>query len=786
MSNQIGSNSIGMQELIPTPSPSVQVVSDATISIQPTMPAAQPTMPTQPTVVEKLHGLRWGLAMDANHTVFAQFTYFGSAFVIFLDRLGLDKAAIGLILSLIPFANLLSIMIAPATARYGYKRTFLIFYGLRKAVTAFLLLTPWVVATFGGIAAFAFVAIVVGGFAICRTIEETAYYPWYQEYVPSKVRGKYSAWSNLSIALSGVVSVVVAGWVITNTTALSGFMLLIAAGVIFGLISTWCASFIPGGAPIAPDALRGVQRNLRDALRDRDFLFYLSGLALLTLGTIPLASFLPLYLEELVGLSAGAAILVQTGTLLGTVISSYLLGWAADRYGGRPVMITSVILFIIMPLLWWSMPRQTPWGLAIALGIAFVQGVANLAWAVGATRLLFGSVVPPEKKTDYLAIWFAWAGITAGLSQLSGGYLIDFGNRLVGELWFITLDAYTPLLLLSIVGSLLSIIFLAAIRGDSTVSMGQFAGLFLRGNPFSAMTSLVKYYSAPDEYTTVRTTERLGQARSTLAVNELLEALHDPRFNVRFEAIQAAARLKPDPQLTAALAEILQSKNPALSVMAAWAMGRIGDPQAIAPLREGLDAPYRSIQAHCARALGTLKDKRSIPTIFNRLETETDEGLLLAYASALGNMRASKASFWLLDLLHASTDEEMCWEATLALARIVGNEKYFIQLWRNTRKEVGTPVAQALTKLKKKLAQAYPHEPELCELLDEVIHDFAQDELARGAKRFGTLLQAVPFDSCEYVAATVAEACATQLCNKEAFRDDYLLLGIHTMTRCLT
>ncbi len=746
----------------------------------------EPTPSIQPTMIEKLRGLRWSIALNSMNTVFVQFTYFGSAFVIFLDRLGLSKTDIGLILALIPFANLLAILIAPATARHGYKRTFIVFFGLRKAVTGLLLLTPWVVTTFGASMAFAFVAGVVGLFAIFRTVEETAYYPWYQEFVPASVQGKYSAWSNIATALVGVLSVAIAGWVIANSESLFGFMVLIAAGVIFGLISTWCGVFIPGGAPVVADAVDGAKRNLRDALEDKDFIRYLIGLALITLGTVPLASFLPLYLHELVGLSAGAAIFVQMGTLLGTVVSSYLWGWAADRYGGRPIMLTGVLLFTLVALLWWFMPRQVSWALYVALAIAFLQGLANLGWGIGATRLLFGSVVPPSKKMDYLALWFAWAGITAGVSQLAGGYILDYGKNMAGQFWLITLDAYVPLFVLAVGAPLLSIVLLAAIRGDSVVSMGQFAGLFLRGNPFMAMTSLVKYYSAPDEHTTVRTTERLGQARSTLAVNELLEALHDPRFNVRFEAIQAAARMKPDPQLTAALTHILNGKNPALSVLAAWAMGRIGDPAAIPVLREGLHSPYKSIQAHCARALGTLKDKRSIPIIIERLETEEDEGLLLAYASALGNMRASKAAFKLLALLHASTDEEMSWEVTLALARIVGNERNFIQIWRNTRVDLGTPVAQALTRLKKKFVQHFPHEPELGKQLAAAADAFARDDYDDGAQQFARLLQTMPLDSCEYVASAIVEACAKQLRNQEAFRGDYLLLAVHTLDRCLS
>ena len=112
----------------------------------------------------------------------------------------------------------------------------------------------------------------------------------------------------------------------------------------------------------------------------------------------------------------------------------------------------------------------------------------------------------------------------------------------------------------------------------------------------------MRYRWALDEQATVQTTERLGRAGSKLAVEELLEALADPRFNVRFEAILAIARMPPEARLFAALAEILQGNNPALSVIAAWALGRIGGEQAREPLRQGLDARYRSIRAHSARA----------------------------------------------------------------------------------------------------------------------------------------------------------------------------------------
>ena len=107
-------------------------------------------------------------------------------------------------------------------------------------------------------------------------------------------------------------------------------------------------------------------------------------------------------------------------------------------------------------------------------------------------------------------------------------------------------------------------------------------GIFLRGNPFVAMSSLVKFNLARDEQATVLRTEQMGQARSRLTVEELLSALHDPRFSVRYEAIIAISRTRSDPRLTEALIKVLTGTEVALSVNAAWALGRTRDTECTA------------------------------------------------------------------------------------------------------------------------------------------------------------------------------------------------------------
>jgi MFS family permease len=486
-------------------------------------------MANEPTTAEKIRKLPWSIGANATLMVFIQLTFFGSVFVLFLGALELDKTQIGFILSLISFSNVIALFIAPSVARIGYKRTYLTFFGIRSGITALLLLIPWVLFSFGNQAALIFITGVVALFAICRSIGVTALFPWVQEYVPNSVRGKYSATNNLFVGLTGFVTVTLAGFMLEQTTGLSGFMILITIGVLFGFISVWAASHIPGGAPAKVGKAVGTMfHDLVAATRDKSLLLYLFGAGCLTLAIVPLNSFVPLFMQEQVGLSSGNVVLIQTGVLLGGLLSTYLWGWTADRYGSRPIMLSGASLRVLLPVLWMLMPRNDVTSLYAALGIALLQGIADMAWVIGSTRLLYVSVVPAEKKTGYMALYSAWVGIVSGVSQLLGGQIVQHSTGVSGQFLIFAFDPYTGLFILGFILPVAGILLLRKVRADTEVKVEEFASLFLRGNPILAMTSLVEYHLwAKDEQAVVHITERLGQTRSPLTVEELLEALAD-------------------------------------------------------------------------------------------------------------------------------------------------------------------------------------------------------------------------------------------------------------------
>ena len=417
----------------------------------------------------------------------------------------------------------------------------------------------------------------------------------------------------------------VAGMVIGESGDLQNFMYLFAASLLFAAVIVKASRRVPGGAPLPP-ADSSHFTEIFNTLKDNSFLLFLIGTGLITLGTEPMNAFIPLFLSEEVGLSAGHTIYIQAAAMLGGCLASYLWGWAADRYGSKPVMMWGVFFRAVVPVLWFVIPRQGEFSLILALAISFISGVASIGFAIGISRMLFVNIVPEVKSGDYMALHTTWSGLTWAISQVTGGWILDTAEGISGQLWIFSIDSYVILFLLALVVPLTSAWLMNRIKVSSEVSAGKFASMFLHGNPIMAFDSMIRFQRAKDERATVSMTERLGQSRSPLTVEELLEALADPRFNVRFEAIISIARTDRDPRLTHALCTMLERGEPALSVVAAWALGRIGDQQAIDALRAGLDAPYRSIQAHSARSLGTLMDEEVKDILFRRLVEEQDEG----------------------------------------------------------------------------------------------------------------------------------------------------------------
>ncbi len=637
------------------------------------------------------------ITASAISNVFGIYTVFGPMTALLFNALGLSKGQIGAVLAILPFSSIVALGIGPLLAKAGPKRLCVSAYLIRKLALLPILVTPLLTGTFGSDIVFPWVAGIMLVFGLARTFAETGYYPWSLELIDNTTRGKLVAFDTTVATLIAILASYSGSLLVGAVPGLTGYLLLFAIGIIFGLLYVAIFSTFPGGLP-QPKTERpdhGYFSDLAAPLRDGNFMRYLTATALVNI-SIGYASFLPLYLVEWLGLQSSHVFMYDICQRIGILLCTFFWGWNADRFGSRPVMTLGLLLHGCGIFLFACLLPQARWIVLALYGMAFTLAGIWMAYPIATNRYLFARAVPPEKRNPYMRVFYAVAGCSAALAPLSAGWVLDsiggWGTR-IGFLW---INAFTILVLAGGIMMLVAAAIFSRLAADTDKGSGDFFSIFTRGSFFLALESSLRFHYALDEDDRITTTTRMGIARSAMNQEEMLEALSDLSFNVRYEAIISLTRMPPTQRVLQALIGIIQRQEPELSIIAAWALGRIGDTRALPALRKAMSSEYALLRARIVRTLGVFKDAESLEAIAQGFATEQQDTLRVAYAGALGALRDARHLSGIMELLRRIKDQSLRHELLLALARILGGEMHFVRLWRKSRNNFQAAAADAL------------------------------------------------------------------------------------------
>jgi len=317
---------------------------------------------------------------------------------------------------------------------------------------------------------------------------------------------------------------------------------------------------------------------------------------------------------------------------------------------------------------------------------------------------------------------------------------------------------------------------------DTSVRTGQFVSFFLEGNPLLAFSSIVRYHMADDEGSRLEYTRRLGDSKSRLTVEEILQSADDPNFNVRYEAVVSMVRMPPDSKLINALALAVRSREPGVSEAACWALGRMGDRRGLPVLREMLQCEYALLRSQCARALAKLNDEDSVPEIIKAFKNERNDNIRAGYAAALGRMRRKEALPDIVALLRCLTDDRLRGDVALAVARIIGAEHHFVRLWKHSRSDFETTCAEELLELEGKVFRSAAITAESKRIIGECARHFEQRKKADGSESIRAIISLLPPDEgIDPVITGFLKECDEQLRTHGGERGDYIILALNAL-----
>ena len=378
---------------------------------------------------EQERSLKWFYLLAGANTAFAQCTFGGGLFPMYLRELGLDAQRIGAVMGVIPFMQMLSLVALPLVERLGYRRSYLLFYGSRKLTIAALVFAPAILGAFGPGALFPFVGGCALIFGVQRALGETAFYPWLKEVVPDEIRGRAQGTANLCATVAAGAGLALAGFLVDHSAALGlgrfgGFQAGYGFFAAVGLVGIGAASRMGGGAPQPPRSGRpSMKRRLAEPARDRRFLRFLLGAGVLQGSLALFGAFMALYAKDALGLPTGVVVQMSIAQMAGGTAAGYASGRAADRWGSAPTLAVLLSAAALMPLGWIALSALPPLGRVLGAASAyFLFGVALFGSMVAAMRLMYNDIVPEHAKGAYLALRYAVVGVIAGsMPALAGG-----------------------------------------------------------------------------------------------------------------------------------------------------------------------------------------------------------------------------------------------------------------------------------------------------------------------------------------------------------------------------
>jgi HEAT repeat protein len=195
-------------------------------------------------------------------------------------------------------------------------------------------------------------------------------------------------------------------------------------------------------------------------------------------------------------------------------------------------------------------------------------------------------------------------------------------------------------------------------------------GALASDQPSVIVSAVGPALSAEDDAVRMVAAEVLGQI-GVASVPLLIEALHDPYYQVRISAADALGRLGDTRALPLLIRLLLEDEEEEVRSRAAHALGELRDPAATGPLVRALHDRYSVVRGAAARALGMTRDQQAIGplvTLFESGDRATAEAVIQA-------LQAIGASDDLALMASASSEEEGRRRAAETLLTRISQEK---------------------------------------------------------------------------------------------------------------
>lgn len=494
---------------------------------------------------------------------------------------------------------------------------------------------------------------------------------WMSDLVPLENRGRYFGVRNLWCGITGMAASVAGGIFFDHAvhrlhwTVIMASAILFAFALFFAFGSFLCGRASPDVAPKTNDDERSLLQLLRTPFKDPKFRGVLNfSLANIACQAIA-GQFFIVYMIEKLRLTYGAIQLLNAVASVVSFVSMPVLGYLADKYGNKPILILCCVFCVFAPFLWCLTVRDPYPGLwSLQAGhilisnskliIILLNILSGVGWAgVGITQFnIIINCAPAQDRTSYIGANSTLVGLVGGICPLIGGALLTLFRPLPYPHTGIIRGEFHLLFLIAGLMRFLMIAYAARLDEPDSRSTRYVLGQLRAARPVGSFTAIHRLGRSGDSRTRARAAEQLGRLKTPVAVEELVKALDDVSLPVREQAAASLGEIG-DARAVRPLVSKLTDLASGIAPEAAVALGKIGDraalPSLAAAIQLGGPLPRRLA---AIEALGRMPDRR-VPEVLAPLVSERDPSVRIAALRALAGLPDAIGSDQVVDVLLA-------------------------------------------------------------------------------------------------------------------------------------
>ncbi|WP_233256614.1 MFS transporter [Opitutus sp. ER46] len=343
----------------------------------------------------------------------------------------LPKPAIGLLCAMPFAANFVQVFAVPYLSRLRPPKTLTVVTASLNLLCWFLLaaLLEVVPRDQPNVAA----AWFIGWFfvaSIFAALAGVTWNAWIQEWVPSRLRGKYFGHRNRLLQISLLSFLLITGWVLAHWEySVRAFQAVIVGSGLLRVASLywqWVSPTQPHRHVEVPTLSFHAQ--LAVLRRSHSLLWFIAFGATWSFAANCFGPFYQVFMFEQLGFSAWDVGVLSTVSALGGALSLPAWGRLLDRYGNRPVMAVSLLVWQGVNVLWCTLTPSSNtllyliWALG---GMTSMGAIASAGFVLGQFTILL-RLIPLEAKSLAIGLNLAVTSLAAAIAPVIGGGVLSW------------------------------------------------------------------------------------------------------------------------------------------------------------------------------------------------------------------------------------------------------------------------------------------------------------------------------------------------------------------------